>query len=82
MPKNIYSYYNYNSYDNMNYRTINVTSKTYEKLVLYKHGNMSFDDILNEFMKLVEEKRFYKHILEEHKKRMLKIKSGDFIESK
>ena len=66
----------------MNYRTINVTSKTYEKLVLYKHGNMSFDDILNEFMKLVEEKRFYKHILEEHKKRMLKIKSGDFIESK
>ena len=65
----------------MNYRTINVTSKTYEKLVLYKHGNMSFDDIINEFMKLIEEKKFYKHILEEHKKRMIKIKSGEYIES-
>jgi predicted CopG family antitoxin len=65
----------------MNYRTINVTSNTYEKLVLYKHGNMSFDDVINEFMKFVEEKKFYNRILKEHKKRMLKIKSGDFIES-
>ena len=65
----------------MNYRTINVTSDTYEKLVLYKHGNMSFDDVINGFMKFVGEKKFYNHILKEHKKRMLKIKSGDFIES-
>ena len=65
----------------MNYRTINVASGTYEKLVLYKHGNMSFDDVINEFMKLVEEKKFYNHILKEHRKRMLKIKAGDFIES-
>jgi len=65
----------------MNYRTINVTSDTYEKLVLYKHGNMSFDDVISEFMKFVEEKKFYNHIIEEHRKRMLKIKSGDFIES-
>jgi len=65
----------------MNYRTINVTSDTYEKLVLYKHGNMSFDDVINEFMKFVEEKRFYNYILKEHRKRLLKIKAGDFIES-
>ena len=65
----------------MNYRTINVTSNTYEKLVLYKHGNMSFDDVINEIMKIVEEKKFYNHILEEHRKRMLRIKTGDFIES-
>ena len=65
----------------MNYRTINIAPKTYEKLVLYKHGNMSFDDVINEFMKVVEEKKFYKHILKEHRKRMLKIKNGDFIES-
>ena len=65
----------------MNYRTINVTSNTYEKLVLYKHGNMSFDDIINEFMKFVDEKKFYNHILKEHRKRMFKIKTGDFIES-
>ena len=65
----------------MNYRTINVTSDTYEKLVLYKHGNMSFDDVINEIMKFIEEKKFYNHILKEHQKRMLKIKTGDLIES-
>ena len=53
----------------MSYKTINVTSKTYEKLVLYKHGNMSFDDVINEFMSQIEEKKFYNHVLKEHKKR-------------
>lgn len=65
----------------MNYKTINITSKTYEKLVLYKHGNMSFDDVLNEFMSQIEEKKFYNHVLKQHKKRMQKIKSGDYVES-
>ena len=65
----------------MNYKTINVTSKTYEKLVLYKHGNMSFDDVLNEFMSQIEEKKFYNHVLKEHKKRMQKINDGDYVES-
>ena len=65
----------------MNYKTINVTSKTYEKLVLYKHGNMSFDDVLNEFMSQIEEKKFYNHGLKEHKKRMQKIKAGHYVES-
>ena len=65
----------------MNYRTINVTSDTYEKLVRYKHGNMSFDDVINEFMSQIEEKKFYNHILQEHKKRMQKIKAGDYVES-
>ncbi len=65
----------------MSYKTINVTPQTYEKLILYKHGNMSFDDVLNEFMNLVEKKDFYSRILQEHKKRMRKMKSKDFIES-
>jgi predicted CopG family antitoxin len=65
----------------MNYKTINVTSKTYEKLALYKHGNMSFDDVINEFMSQIKEKKFYNHILKEHKKRMQKIKDGAYIES-
>lgn len=65
----------------MSYKTINVAPQTYEKLILYKHGNMSFDDVLNEFMKIVEEKDFYSRILQEHKKRMRKMKSKDFIES-
>ncbi len=65
----------------MSYKTINVTSKTYEKLVLYKHGNMSFDDVINEFMSQIEEKKFYKHVLKEHKKRMQKIKAKEYVDS-
>ena len=65
----------------MNYKTINITPQTYEKLILYKHGNMSFDDVIRKFMTVVEQKEFYNHVLREHKKRMKKIKSGEFIES-
>ena len=65
----------------MNYKTINLTPQTYEKLILYKHGNMSFDDVIRKFMTVVEEKEFYNHILNEHKKRMQKIKSGEYIKS-
>jgi len=65
----------------MNYKTINVTSQTYEKLILYKHGNMSFDDVINEFMSQIEEKKFYGLILKKHKKRMEKIKAGEYVES-
>jgi predicted CopG family antitoxin len=65
----------------MTYKTINITSETYDKLVLYKHGNMSFDDVISEFIKLIGEKKFYNYILKEHRKRMLKIKNGDFIET-
>ena len=65
----------------MSYKTINVTSKTYEKLVLYKHGNMSFDDVINEFMSQIEEKKFYNYILKEHKKRMQNIKNKEYVES-
>lgn len=65
----------------MNYKTINLTPQTYEKLILYKHGNMSFDDVIRRFMTVVEQKEFYTQILKEHNKRMQKIKSGEYIES-
>ena len=65
----------------MTYKTINLTSDTYEKLVRYKHGNMSFNDVINKIMGVVEEKEFYNRVLEEHRNRMLKIKTGDFTES-
>jgi hypothetical protein len=42
---------------------------------------MSFDDILNEFMSQIEEKKFYDHVFKEHKKRMQKIQAGDYVES-
>jgi len=37
--------------------------------------------VLNEMMKIVPEDEFYGHILQKHRKRMKKIKTGDFIES-
>jgi hypothetical protein len=42
---------------------------------------MTFDDVITEFMELVEEKMFYKYILEEHKKRMKKMKSGECLQT-
>jgi len=65
----------------MSYKTINVTRATYEKLVLYKHGNMTFDDVIKEFMNLIGEKMFYTYVLEEHKKRMKNIKSGEYVKT-
>ena len=65
----------------MTYKTINVSPNTYDQLVLYKHAGMTFDAVLNEMMKIVPEGEFYGHILQKHRKRMKKIKAGDFIES-
>jgi len=42
---------------------------------------MSFDDVINEFMSQIEEKKFYNYILKEHKKRMQNIKNKDYVES-
>ncbi len=80
-PKILNSYYNYISYDGMTYKTINLTPDTYEKLIMFKHGNMSFNDIINEMMDIIGEEDFYKHVLKEHKNRMNKIKAGEFIET-
>ncbi|UCE36726.1 MAG: hypothetical protein JSW00_14595 [Thermoplasmata archaeon] len=65
----------------MAYKTINVTPETYEKLILYKHAGMTFDEVINEMMDMMSEEEFYKHVLEEHKKRLKKIKAGEYIES-
>lgn len=63
----------------MAYKTINVSPETYEKLLLYKHAGMSFDDVINEMMNLMPEEEFYRYVLEEHRRRMRKIKGGEII---
>ena len=63
----------------MSYKTINVTPKTYNRLVYYKHANMTFDDVLNEMMDEISEEEFYKAILQEHRKEVEKIKKGDYL---
>ncbi len=65
----------------MTYKTINVSPNTYDQLVLYKHAGMSFDAVLYEMMQIIPEEKFYRHILQEHRKRMKEIKAGDFVES-
>jgi len=79
--KSLISYDNYNSYCGYMYRTINVSPKTYERLVIYKHGNMSFDEVINRILGQVDEEEFYRSILEEHRERMKEIKAGKFIEA-
>ena len=64
----------------MSYRTINVAPETYERLVLYKHAGMSFDEVINRMMDMMPEEEFYRHVLEEHRKRFKKIKAGEFVE--
>jgi predicted CopG family antitoxin len=64
---------------NMTYKTINVTPETYERLVYYKHANMTFDDVLNEMMDEISEEEFYKMILEEHRKEVEEMKKGDYL---
>ena len=65
----------------MAYKTINVTPETYEKLTIYKHGNMSFDDVLNKLMDMVGDEEFYKYVLQEHRRRMKMVKSGEYIDT-
>ncbi|MDG6224017.1 MAG: hypothetical protein QCI82_00725 [Candidatus Thermoplasmatota archaeon] len=63
----------------MAYRTINVTDGTYERLVYYKHGNMTFDDTLNKLMDHISEEDFYRSILKEHKGIVEEMKNGQYM---
>ena len=59
------------------YKTVNITPETYEKLLLYKHGNMTFDDVINGMIELLPEEEFYKMVLSEHRKRMEEARKGE-----
>ena len=61
----------------MTYKTINVNPHTYERLVYYKHANMTFDEVLNDLMNQISEEDFYKQVLDEHRKIVEEMKSGD-----
>jgi len=63
----------------MPYKTINVNPETYDRFVYYKHANMTFDDVLNEMMDRISEEDFYRHILEEHKEEIRRMKKGDYL---
>lgn len=61
----------------MTYKTINVNPQTYERLVYYKHANMTFDEVLNDLMNQISEEDYYKQVLDEHRKIVEEMKSGE-----
>jgi predicted CopG family antitoxin len=63
----------------MSYKTINITEGTYGRLVYYKHGNMTFDEVLNKLMDQISEEDFYRSILEEHKRIVAEMKKGQYL---
>jgi len=63
----------------MAYRTINLDPQTYEKLVYYKHGNMTFNDVINELMDTISEEEFYMKILKEHRRTIKEMKKGEYL---
>ena len=65
----------------MKYKTINLKPDTYSRLILYRHGRMTFDDVLNQIMDLVPEDEFYARVLKEHRERMKRIRAGEHAES-
>ena len=65
----------------MTYKTINLHPETYSMLTFYKHAGMTFDDVVKDLMKLTPEKRFYKIILDQHRKEMEKIRASEYAKS-
>ena len=63
----------------MAYKTLNISHTTYERLLVFNHGNMTFDDVINRLMEQVSEEKFYKEVLKEHRKRLKKMRAGDYI---
>jgi predicted CopG family antitoxin len=63
----------------MAYKTINLKPSTYQRLVFYKHGSKSFDDVLNDFMDRISEDKFYEELLKEHNKRVKEVRAGEFV---
>jgi hypothetical protein len=42
---------------------------------------MTFDDVINEVLNNVDEEDFYRIILKEHRRRMKKVRAGEYIET-
>ncbi len=60
--------------DTMPYKTINLHPQTYQRLLMYKHAGMTFDDVIQKLMEDVPEDDFYKEALKVHEERMEKMK--------
>jgi len=65
----------------MKYKTINVSPVTYERMKMYIHAGQSMDIVLNRLMDIIDPEDFYLEYLEEHKKRVERMKEGDYVKA-
>ncbi len=63
----------------MAYRTINVRPTTYERLLRYKHMDMTFDDVLDSILDEVDPVEMYQAVLKEHNKLLTAMNDGEYV---
>jgi len=63
----------------MHYKTINLNPETYERLQAYKIGQMTFNDVIDNFIESMDPMEMYEDFLEEHKCRLKRMKAGEYI---
>ena len=63
----------------MHYRTINLKPSTYDKLIQYKVLGNSFDEVINGILDEIDPIEMYEHKIQEHKKRLKTMESGDYV---
>ncbi|MBI5000249.1 MAG: hypothetical protein HZB92_01800 [Euryarchaeota archaeon] len=62
----------------MTYRTINVRPTTYQRLLRYKHMDMTFDDVIDNILDEVDPIEMYQAALKEHNKRLEAMNDGEY----
>jgi len=62
----------------MHYKTINLDPETYERLQAYKIGQMTFNDVIDNFIETMDPMEMYQDFLEEHYRRLARMKAGEY----
>lgn len=63
----------------MAYRTINVRPTTYERLLRYKHMDMTFDEVIDNILDELDPIEMYQAALKEHTKRLKAMNDGEYV---
>jgi hypothetical protein len=63
----------------MDYRTVNLTPDNHQRLKAYKVGGRSFNDVIGDFMDMIDPMEMYQSFLEEHNRRLERMKRGDYV---
>jgi len=63
----------------MTYRTINLKPTTYERLLRYKHMDMTFDDVIDRILDELDPNEMYQAAIEEHEMRLKAMGEGEYV---